>query len=131
MILVIGGAFQGKYTFASEELGIREGWADGDHCRFHEIYNCRAIHHFHDYVKRALEDQYDLSELVPKLLERNPDICILTNEMGYGVVPTDEFERELRDRLGSICTELAAHADVVYRMICGIPTIIKGNPEQA
>ena len=130
MILVIGGAFQGKYTFAFEELGIKDGWADGDFCRLHEIYECRAIHHFHDYVKRALKDHYDLSKLVPNLLEKNPDICILTNEMGYGVVPTDAFERELRDRLGSICIELAENSDVVYRMICGIPTIIKEKADR-
>ena len=130
MILVIGGAFQGKYTFASEELGIKDGWAVGDFCRVHEIYECRAIHHFHDYVKRALKDHYDLSKLVPNLLEKNPDICILTNEMGYGVVPTDAFERELRDRLGSICIELAENSDVVYRMICGIPTIIKEKADR-
>ena len=125
MILVIGGAFQGKYSFAANELGIREGWADGDTCGFHEIYECRAIHHFHDFVKRAMEANYDLSSLVDKIMEKNPEICILTNELGYGVVPADEFDRALRDQLGHICTALAARADTVYRMICGIPTIIK------
>ena len=125
MILVIGGAFQGKYSFATEELGIRDGWADGDTCGYHEIFECRAIHHFHDYVKRAMEDHYDLSSLVQNLMEKNPGICILTNELGYGVVPTDEFERALRDQLGATCTELASQAEIVYRMICGIPTIIK------
>ena len=125
MILVIGGAFQGKYSFATEELGLKDGWADGDTCGFYAIYECRAIHHFHDYVKRAIEAHYDLSDLVPKLMERNPDICILTNELGYGVVPKDQFDRTFRETQGTLCTQLAAQADTVYRMICGIPTIIK------
>ncbi len=125
MILVVGGAFQGKYKFANEKLNIRDGWADGDDCQFSDICRCRAIQHFHRYVKRAMESHYDLTGLAAKLREKNPDITILTNELGSGVVPADQFDRMYRDELGRVCEELAAEADEVYRVICGIGMIIK------
>lgn len=125
MRLIVGGAFQGKYKFAREKLNIQDGWADGDDCQFSDIYHCRAIQHFHRYVKRALEDHVDLTGLAKNLREQNPDITILTNELGSGVVPVDQFDRLYRDELGRVCEELAAEADEVYRVICGIGMVIK------
>ena len=125
MILVVGGAFQGKYKFACEKLGLTEGWADGDTCQYGDIFHCRGIQHFHRYVKRAMEKKVDLTNLAGEIMEKNPDIMILTNELGSGVVPIDQFDRRYRDELGRICEELAAEADVVYRVICGIGMVIK------
>lgn len=125
MRLVVGGAFQGKFRFAREKLNIQDGWVDGDDCQFSDIYRCRGIQHFHRYVRRALDDHYSLLDLAAKLREKNPDITILTNELGSGVVPVDQFDRIYRDELGRVCEELASEADEVYRVICGIGMVIK------
>ena len=130
MILVTGGAFQGKFDFVKDKLNIRDGWIDGDTCSYREIFDCTGVKHFHRYVKRALEDQVDLGPLVSQLAERNPGICIITNELGSGVVPVEQFNRAYRDELGRLCSEIAQEADDVYRVICGIGVIIKrgGKP---
>ena len=60
-----------------------------------------------------------------ELLEKNPDICVVTNELGYGVVPADAFDRKYREATGRICEKLAAGSDEVHRVICGIGTVIK------
>lgn len=125
MILVTGGAFQGKYDFVRNRLRINDGWIDGAYCDFRDIYDCKAVQHFHEFVKRAIEYNKDITVLVDRLMEKNPDICILTNELGSGVVPTDQFDREYRDALGMICTQIAAKSHTVYRVICGIGMIIK------
>ena len=86
---------------------------------------CRGILHFHDYVQRRLRAGKSVDGLAEELLEKNPDICIVTNELGYGVVPADAFDRKYREATGRICEKLAAGSDEVHRVICGIGTVIK------
>ena len=64
-------------------------------------------------------------QLIPKLLQENPRIVLVTNELGYGIVPIDPFDRSWRELTGRICTELAEHADEVTRVVCGIPVVLK------
>ena len=47
-------------------------------------------------------------------------------EQGCGVVPVDARERCLREAAGRLGCELAARAEVVVRMTCGIPRLLKG-----
>ena len=124
MKLVTGGAYQGKLCYASERYGIEE-WADGRSCGFEEIFTCRGIHHFHEYVRRALKEERDIAALAEELAEKNSEIVILSNELGYGVVPVEAFDRQYRETHGRLCCRLAAEADEVIRVICGIGTVIK------
>ena len=50
-------------------------------------------------------------------------------EVGNGIVPLDPEERAWRDRVGLLSRELAARSDAVVRMVCGIPTYLKGEPQ--
>ena len=125
MKLVIGGAFQGKYQYARINFGIQEGCIDGDTWSWNEIFECRGILLFHDYVQRRLRAGKSVDGLAEELLEKNPDICVVTNELGYGVVPADAFDRKYREATGRICEKLAAGSDEVHRVICGIGTVIK------
>jgi adenosylcobinamide kinase/adenosylcobinamide-phosphate guanylyltransferase len=124
MKLVIGGAYQGKLSYASEKYGITE-WTDGRSCSFDDIFCCSGIHHFHEYVRRALEEDRDLTELDRELEEKNKELVIVSNELGYGVVPVDAFDRRFREAHGRICCRLAAASDEVSRVICGIGTVIR------
>ena len=109
MKLVIGGAFQGKLDFAKKMTGKETGWADGAAVSKEELSACSGV--------------YDFQEL----LQKNPEICIVTNELGYGVVPIEPFDRKWREKTGRICTELAAKADSVTRVVCGIGILLKGE----
>ena len=124
MKLVIGGAYQGKTDYASEKYGVRE-WADGRSCGFEEIFTYSGIHHFHEYVRRAVEENRDISSLEKELQEKNRELVIVSNELGYGVVPVDAFDRRFREEHGRLCCRLADVSDEVSRVICGIGTVIK------
>ena len=50
---------------------------------------------------------------------------LISDEIGYGLVPIDDFEREYREFHGRVMTELAEQADCVERIVCGIPQRIK------
>ncbi len=60
------------------------------------------------------------------LIEKNPDLVIVSDEVGYGVVPIDRLEREYREQAGRCMELLAASAGQVYRVVCGIGMKLKG-----
>lgn len=126
MILVIGGAFQGKKAYVEETFQIKQSEiADGQSCGLDDIYSCGCICHFHEWVKRQLEQGADLSGFAEELYSRNPDIILISNELGYGVVPVEAFDRRYREMVGRLCCELAAMSRQVHRVICKIGTVIK------
>ena len=124
--MIIGGAYQGKLNYAKKTFPEVQ-WIDGEYCEKNEIFQCEGIYHFHKYIERLLSEGEDISELAKQLKEKNPDLILVTDEIGYGIVPMDPFLREVRETTGRICTELAKDAKSVIRVVCGIPTVIKSQ----
>ena len=125
MILIVGGAYQGKLDFAKELFPGTE-WIDGRTCREEELLSCGGIHHFHAYIEGQLRRGQPVRQLAGSIADGNPEIGIVSDEIGYGIVPVDAFDREYREKAGRICTELAVYADKVYRVVCGIGLMLKG-----
>ncbi len=125
MILIIGGAYQGKYEYA-RKMYPDISWIDGQTCEEEEIYSCSAVCHFHSYLERMMRQGKSVKGLAGRLADENPDIVIVSDEIGYGIVPVDRFEREYREAVGRVCTELAVYADKVFRVVCGIGIKVKG-----
>lgn len=128
MKLIVGGVFQGKKAFARNLTGIDlQEAADGMTCNYEDIFRVPLIYHFHEYVKRRMQEGLPYRQLAGELAEKNPDIVIVTNELGYGVVPIEAFDRKYREDTGRLCCELAAASEQVWRVCCGIGTCIKGE----
>ena len=75
---------------------------------------------------------------VQELLRKEPDMdvaglveelsrfqAITQTEVGAGVIPLAAAEREWRERTGRLACLLASRADIVVRMVCGVPIIVK------
>ena len=93
-----------------------------------------SIDHVKDEGNAALTvfDMGDLSKLEQQaevfaeaLYEKNPDIVIVSNELGYGIVPMEKKDRMWREAVGRICTALAARSDEVVRVVCGVGMRLK------
>lgn len=134
MILIIGGAYQGKKDYAFHLLYGAEcksnnenekDHLDGETCELKDIYEAKIIYHFHFFIRRALEDNWDMKHLVESLFEKNPNIVIVSNEIGYGVVPMDPVDRRYREVTGRIMCSIAKVSREVHRVVCGIGTVIK------
>jgi adenosylcobinamide kinase/adenosylcobinamide-phosphate guanylyltransferase len=54
-------------------------------------------------------------------------VIIVSNEVGYGIVPVNDMARQFRDIMGTVNQRLAACADVVVWTIAGLPHTIKGQ----
>lgn len=128
MILVIGGAFQGKLEYVRKTFAAGAGAvAEGESCTPEEIRGAAVLNHFHLLVKRLVEQGEDPHEMARKMLEANPDLIIISNELGYGVVPVTPFDRAYREAAGRVCCELAAQATEVHRVVCGLGQVIKAG----
>ena len=126
MKLVIGGAFQGKKEYVKQHLNIKEeDMEDGKDASCEAIFRCKCIYHFHEWIKKGMQENWDFANLAEELLKRNPELIIITNELGYGVVPVDAFDRAYRETTGRICTEIAGRCEQVIRISCGLGMVIK------
>lgn len=126
MKMVIGGAYQGKTDYA-KQVYPNLMWSDGASCDLKDIFSCSGIVHFEEFVRRWIRENKaeHATDLAEQILQENPELIVVTAEVGYGLVPVDAFERQYREAVGRICTNLAACADRVDRVQCGIGTRIK------
>lgn len=126
MVLIIGGAYQGKKMFACEHLGMNEQeLVDGRDCPYGSLMTAKGMHHLQDYVRRMLLKKQDAAKKILAEVEGNQDVILLCNELGCGLVPIDAFDRTYRETVGRLQCELARRSEEVYRVTCGIGVKIK------
>lgn len=107
MILIIGGAYQGKHRYASEH------------------YPDRTIYYVQGLIKEAREKQIDPVLYIEKIAKKEPEAVFMLDDVGCGIVPIDKKDREYRETAGRIGCNLAAQAQSVIRVCCGIGQVIK------
>ena len=54
-------------------------------------------------------------------------IVIVSNEVGYGIVPENALSRRFRNAQGALNQTLAIHADRVVAVMAGLPLTLKGD----
>jgi len=74
-------------------------------------------------VEKTIEQE--VVSLVKALREIESTAVIVTNEVGMGLVPDNPLGRLFRDVCGRMNQLVAAEADEVYLVVCGIPVRIK------
>lgn len=128
MELYIGGISQGKLRYVANKKRIAADSimiCDGAVCSKEDILSKPIINHFHDYIKRLLSEEVKVEEFLEELLRKNPGAVIISNEVGYGIVPMDKSDRIFRETVGRSLCRLAENADKVERIVCGIGMKIK------
>ena len=120
MILVVGGIGSGKRAYV-RSLGFEDGDIVPAVRLESATWQC-VVEAAQDLVRDEGADP----EAVAALLVETTGV-VMCDDVGSGIVPIDKGEREWRDRAGALSRSLAEKADVVVRMICGIPTAIKGS----
>ena len=114
MVLIIGGAYQGKTAYAQTKYALRDA----------EIFTCEG-------------EALDLTARCLRHLERFALACVraglalsgkilICEDISCGVVPMDAETREWREAVGRMNAALAAQADTVTRIFCGLPLELKG-----
>lgn len=141
MELIIGGYAQGKLEYVLEKYNNANVYdensindlleVDGHDNRFKnsEVNPCKIVlNNFHKVTKKLIEEGKDygfISDMINKIVNECPDIIIISDEIGNGIVPIDKFERKWREDTGRLLCEIAQKACKVERIICKIPQRIK------
>ena len=129
MVLITGGAWQGKTDFAKKYLLEKEDRivriVDGSQAAEEDWRQVDLFTDFHLWVARLLREDRDVYEAVNRMMEENPSITVTVNELGCGIVPVDAFDRKWRETTGRVCCLLAQKSTEVYRVTCGIAAKIK------
>lgn len=123
MELIIGGAFQGKLTYAAEKYEFE---AD-ELCDLSIVLPTegqKCCYHLEAYSKTACREGLSLEDALNALMPGQME-AIVSREIGNGIVPMDGFERAWREFHGALLRELAKRAGSVTRVICGIPEALK------
>jgi adenosyl cobinamide kinase/adenosyl cobinamide phosphate guanylyltransferase len=110
MILIFGGAYQGKREYASDRFAPE---------------NKKIVHDLDKWILELIKSDTDVTEAVRKFIEDNQDAVIICNDISCGVVPVDPVMRKWREALGRTLAVLSQKSDEVIRLFCGIPTRIK------
>ena len=126
MEMIIGGAYQGKADYAKAQFPDVD-WKFGGEITEEELLMAAGVLGFQEYIRKALKAGEDLTGLAEKLAQQDPDVILVSEEVGYGIVPADAFERQYREAVGRVCTALAAKSSRVTRVVCGIGTVLKDD----
>ena len=114
MKLILGGAYQGKLTWAVEQFGLApdmlcdlaRGFQPGKRCYYHLEALTRA-------GGAVSTDRFP------------EDAIVISREVGSGVVPMDAAERAWRERHGALLQQLSRRSETVIRIFCGLPQHLK------
>ena len=118
MILIIGGAYQGKLDFARENLGVTEIFTctDGEIDFSREcIYNIEAFTACHPDPVGYFEQHR----------EQWRDSVLILTDISCGVVPMGPENRAWRQRNGRLAQYLSREAAQVSRIFCGLEHQLK------
>jgi len=131
MILIIGGFAQGKLHYVKQryvhcEDGREVAVLDGTL----ELPTGTGalqviVNHLHRYIREQLRQGTDPEGMIEYFGREHPDCILICDEIGNGIVPMEAEERIYRERTGRILEQLAAQADEVVRVVCGIGQKIK------
>ena len=111
MILIIGGAYQGKLNYARNQLNIHN---EGD-----------IVNGYHNTVLSQLQNGIDPLQYARDNVGYMRNKIIISDDIFCGVVPVDPEERKWREELGRVLSYLSSEADEVYRVFCGLGTRLK------
>lgn len=65
--------------------------------------------------------------LVEVLAQTATPTILISNEVGFGIVPDNPLAREFRDQAGWLHQRLAQVADLVVLVVAGVPVLIKSE----
>ena len=120
MILIIGGAYQGKLDFAKEHFGITE--ADVHFCNSGEIdFSKRCIYRLEEFTAHN-EDPIGYFDA---RREQWQNSILILRDIFCGVVPMGAETRAWRQKTGRLAQYLSREAAQVSRIFCGLEQRLK------
>lgn len=126
MILIFGGAYQGKLDYAFKNYDVKE--KDVYYCDVERMvidFDKKVITDMDKFVLACVKEDINAKECLEDNLDKLHDKIIIFDDISGGVVPVDKTERAWREMAGICMTYLGSKADEVIRVFCGIGSRVK------
>jgi adenosyl cobinamide kinase/adenosyl cobinamide phosphate guanylyltransferase len=124
MILIFGGAYQGKLEYAKENWNIGED----------EIFTCtekleldpekRVYYGLEKFIYACVLEGKEPKDVISQIGDANDKIFIV-NDISQGVVPIEADRRAWREAVGRTMLWLGKNAEEVHRVFCGLGQRLK------
>ncbi len=123
MILVFGGAYQGKTEYALKEFDAKSisDVSDGGEPDFTKD----IVKGIEGFVSRCVRAGENPSEYFAARRDEWESCVLVVTDISQGVVPMDKELRAVREANGRLTIYLAKEAEQVHRVFCGIGKRIK------
>lgn len=126
MILIFGGAYNGKKEFARSKFGLKE--EDIFLCKDEVLrFDKKAICGLHIFTKKCVLNDIDSVKVIKDNIELLKDKIIICDEIGSGIVPMTKEDRMWREENGRVLQYLCKNADEVYRVFFGLSEKLISN----
>lgn len=126
MILVFGGAYSGKLDFVKNKFNIKD--EDIFKCNNSEIdFSKKVICGLHKFTYENALNSINSLEMIKEKIDMLQDKIIICDEISSGIVPLKKEERVWREDTGKVLQYLSKNSSEIYRVFCGIETLIKRN----
>lgn len=124
MVLIIGGAYQGKLDFAKETFGITD--ADVFTCEGSEIdFSKRCINALEEFTLACIREGKDPQAYLRETKGQWENSIFICRDIFCGVVPWGAETRAWRQATGRLVQELSREAQQVSRIFCGLEQRLK------
>ena len=125
MVLIFGGAYQGKLDFAMKKFNIKDT----------DIFTCTEDS-FPDFSKKIIDraelfflkcvkDGIEPRDILCENINMLQDKIVIARDISQGIVPIDSVQRAWREASGRAMMYLAGDAEEVYRVFCGLSEKLK------
>jgi hypothetical protein len=124
MILIFGGAYQGKLEY------VKENWNISDD----EIFTCtekleldpekRVYYGLEKFIYACVLEGKEPKDVISQIGDMSDKIFIV-NDISQGVVPIEADRRAWREAVGRTMLWLGKNADEVHRVFCGLGQRLK------
>ena len=124
MILILGGAFQGKLDFAKSAFSLSD----------EDVFTCTdthidlskgCIYRLEEFTFSCIQAGSDPLEQFKSLENPQENTIFICQDIFCGVIPMERQLRLWRDATGKLCQYLAGEAESVYRIYCGLEQRLK------
>lgn len=124
MVLIIGGAYQGKLDFAKTAFTLSED--DVFTCSSSEIdFSKHCINKIEEFSLACIRGGTDPSEYFKAHKDDWKDSILICEDIFCGVVPMGAETRAWRQATGRLCQYLSREAAQVSRIFCGLEQRLK------
>ena len=124
MILIFGGAYNGKLEFVKEKYDIDNTeifFCTDQHLNFDKKVLCGL----HVFTKACVLNKINSLDILENNINSLKDKIIICDEINSGIVPMEKLDRDWREETGRTLQFLTKHSSSVYRIFFGLEEKLK------